>query len=130
MSSRRADRRARDRAGPRGPRALRTHPAPRSVARTAAVPARAPEAPETRYAVSGNLHIAYQVTGGGEQDIVFVPGLVSHLDLWWEEPVTARFFRRLASLGRLILLDKRDTGLSDRAPGDTPREEQMGDLQA
>jgi len=89
-----------------------------------------PETPETRYAVSGNLHIAYQVTGAGDQDILFVPGLVSHLDLWWEEPVTARFFRRLASLGRLILFDKRDTGLSDRAPDDTPLEEQMGDVQA
>jgi DNA-binding SARP family transcriptional activator/pimeloyl-ACP methyl ester carboxylesterase len=90
----------------------------------------APEIPETRYAVSGNLHVAYQVTGSGEPDILFVPGLISHLDLWWEEPVTARFFRRLASLGRLILFDKRDTGLSDRAPGDTPLEERMTDLQA
>jgi pimeloyl-ACP methyl ester carboxylesterase/class 3 adenylate cyclase len=88
------------------------------------------EIPETRYAVSGDLHIAYQVTGSGDQDILFVPGLISHLDLWWEEPVTARFFRRLASLGRLILFDKRDTGLSDRAPGDTPLEERMTDLQA
>ena len=90
----------------------------------------AQEVPETRYAVNGDLHIAYQVAGAGERDIVFVPGLVSHLDLWWEEPVTARFFHRLASLGRVILFDKRDTGLSDRAPGDTPLEEQMGDLQA
>jgi DNA-binding SARP family transcriptional activator/pimeloyl-ACP methyl ester carboxylesterase len=88
------------------------------------------EIPETRYAVSGDLHIAYQVAGAGERDIVFVPGLVSHLDLWWEEPVTSRFFHRLASLGRVILFDKRDTGLSDRAPGDTPLEEQMTDLQA
>jgi pimeloyl-ACP methyl ester carboxylesterase len=88
------------------------------------------EIPETQYAVSGDLHIAYQVTGAGEQDIVFVPGLISHLDLWWEEPVTARFFRRFASLGRLILFDKRDTGLSDRAPADTPLEEQMADLRA
>jgi DNA-binding SARP family transcriptional activator/pimeloyl-ACP methyl ester carboxylesterase len=90
----------------------------------------AQEVPETRYAVSGTLHIAYQVAGAGARDIVFVPGLVSHLDLWWEEPITSRFFRRLASLGRLILFDKRDTGLSDRAPGDTPLEEQMTDLQA
>jgi len=88
------------------------------------------EIPQTRYAVSGDLHIAYQVTGAGDQDIVFVPGLISHLDLWWEEPVTSRFFGRLASLGRVILFDKRDTGLSDRAPGDTPLEEQMADLQA
>jgi DNA-binding SARP family transcriptional activator len=90
----------------------------------------AQEVPETRYAVNGDLHIAYQVLGTGQQDILFVPGLISHLDLWWEEPVTSRFFRRLASLGRLILFDKRDTGLSDRGPGDTPLEERMTDLQA
>ena len=90
----------------------------------------AQEVPETRYAVNGDLHIAYQILGTGQQDILFVPGLISHLDLWWEEPVTSRFFRRLASLGRLILFDKRDTGLSDRGPGDTPLEERMTDLQA
>ena len=56
-----------------------------------------------------------QVLGHGERDIVFVPGLMSHLDLLWEDPETAGFFRRLATLGRLILFDKRDTGLSDRA---------------
>ena len=54
--------------------------------------------------------------GEGESDIVFVPGAMSHLDLLWEDPETASFFRRLATLGRLILFDKRDTGLSDRAP--------------
>ena len=68
------------------------------------------------------MHIAYQVLGQGELDIVVVPGLISHLDLWWEDPYAARFFRRLASLGRLIMFDKRDTGLSDRAVGeDTAR---------
>jgi hypothetical protein len=59
----------------------------------------AQELPETRCAVNGELRIAYQVTGTGVPDIVFVPGLVSHVDLWWEEPITSRFFRRLASLG-------------------------------
>jgi DNA-binding SARP family transcriptional activator/pimeloyl-ACP methyl ester carboxylesterase len=108
------------------PRSASPHPPPGRMADLAPAPA----IPETRYAVNGDLHIAYQVTGAGEHDVVFVPGLVSHLDLWWEEPTTARFFRRLASLGRLILFDKRDTGLSDRGPGDTPLEEQMGDLQA
>jgi DNA-binding SARP family transcriptional activator/pimeloyl-ACP methyl ester carboxylesterase len=103
---------------------LRSHPPSHESGRSAL------EIPETRYAVNGDLHIAYQVTGAGKQDIVFVPGLISHLDLWWEEPVTARFFRRLTSIGRLVLFDKRDTGLSDRAPGDTPLEEQMTDLQA
>ena len=87
-------------------------------------------APETQYAESGGVHIAYQVLGAGELDIVFVPGLISHLDLWWEDRTAARFFRRLASLGRLIMFDKRDTGLSDCAPGDTALERHMDDLQA
>jgi class 3 adenylate cyclase/alpha-beta hydrolase superfamily lysophospholipase len=87
-------------------------------------------APETRYVDSAGIHIAYQVLGAGELDIVFVPGLISHLDLWWEDPTAARFFRRLAALGRLIMFDKRDTGLSDSAPGDTALEQHMDDLQA
>ena len=74
------------------------------------------EPPVTRYARSSDgVHIAYQVLGQGDRDIVIVPGLISHLDLWWEDPYAARFYRRLASLGRLIMFDKRDTGLSDRA---------------
>jgi len=105
---------------------------PLASTRQAGPAARGPaeEIPETRYAVNGDLHIAYQVIGTGQEDILFVPGLLSHLDLWWEEPVTARFFRRLSSLGRLILFDKRDTGLSDRGPGDTPLEDQTTDLLA
>ena len=86
--------------------------------------------PETRYVKSGAVHIAYQVLGDGERDIVFVPGVLSHAELAWEDPGTAEFYRRLAGLGRLILFDKRDTGLSDRAPGDSPLEERMGDVQA
>ena len=89
------------------------------------------DAPPTRYARSDDgTHIAYQVLGDGELDNVVVPGLISHLDLWWEDPVTARFFRQLASLGRLIMFDKRDTGLSDRASGDCPLEQRMDDVQA
>jgi pimeloyl-ACP methyl ester carboxylesterase len=61
---------------------------------------------------------------------VFVPGLMSHLELLWESPKTAGFFHRLATLGRLILFDKRDTGLSDRAPGDSTLEERMDDVLA
>jgi pimeloyl-ACP methyl ester carboxylesterase len=61
---------------------------------------------------------------------VAVPGIVSHLDLWWEDPIASRFFRRLASLGRLIIFDKRDTGLSDSAPGDLSLEQRMEDVQA
>jgi DNA-binding SARP family transcriptional activator/pimeloyl-ACP methyl ester carboxylesterase len=87
--------------------------------------------PETRYVQSDDgVHIAYQVLGEGELDIVAVPGLISHLDLWWEDPVTARFFRQLASLGRLIMFDKRDTGLSDRASSDAPLEQRMDDVRA
>lgn len=70
-------------------------------------------APETRYALSGDMHIAYQVVGDGHFDIVFVHGWISHIEHLWEEPSIARFFRRLASFSRLILLDKRGTGLSD-----------------
>jgi DNA-binding SARP family transcriptional activator/pimeloyl-ACP methyl ester carboxylesterase len=86
--------------------------------------------PQTLYAQNGEIHIAYQVLGEGESDIVFVPGAMSHLDLLWEDPETASFFRRLATLGRLILFDKRDTGLSDRAPAYSPLEERMDDVRA
>ncbi|HEX6025297.1 MAG TPA: alpha/beta fold hydrolase [Solirubrobacter sp.] len=86
--------------------------------------------PTTRYVASGGVHIAYQVLGSGTLDIVLVPGLVSHLDLWWEDPKASRFLRRLASFGRLVLFDKRDTGLSDRAPGDAGLEERVADLTA
>jgi DNA-binding SARP family transcriptional activator/pimeloyl-ACP methyl ester carboxylesterase len=85
--------------------------------------------PRTRYAQTDDgIHIAYQVLGEGEQDILFVPGLMSHLELLWEDDETADFYRRLAKLGRLIMFDKRDTGLSDRAPGDMSLEERMEDV--
>src|SRR5262249_18693429 len=70
--------------------------------------------PETRYARSGDVHIAYQVGGLGPMDLVLVPGGISHLDLLWESRDSARFFERLAAFSRLILFDKRGTGLSDR----------------
>ncbi len=69
--------------------------------------------PETRYAKSGNLHIAYQVTGAEPVDLVFVHGWIPHIEHLWEEPSLSRFLSRLASFSRLILLDKRGTGLSD-----------------
>jgi pimeloyl-ACP methyl ester carboxylesterase len=74
--------------------------------------------PETKYAKSGNLHIAYQVVGKGPPDLVFVHGWISHIEHLWEEPGVARFLDRLASFSRLILLDKRGTGLSDPVPLD------------
>jgi len=74
------------------------------------------EAPETRYARSGDYSIAYQVVGQGDLDLVYVPGLASHLEVFWEEPAYSRFLHRLASFRRLILMDRLGTGLSDRLP--------------
>ena len=88
-------------------------------------------APETRFAKSGDVHIAYQVVGDGPLDLVFVPGVLNHLELLWEEGTEAqRFFTRLASFSRLILFDKRGTGLSDRDVGAPTLEERMDDLRA
>jgi pimeloyl-ACP methyl ester carboxylesterase len=88
--------------------------------------------PETRYAKSGDVHIAYQVVGDGPIDLVFVPGWITHLELAWEDPLEAAFLRRLASFLRLILFDKRGTGLSDRVPvNELPiLEERMDDVRA
>ncbi|HEV8168161.1 MAG TPA: winged helix-turn-helix domain-containing protein, partial [Pyrinomonadaceae bacterium] len=72
--------------------------------------------PETMYARSGDVNIAYQVIGDAPLDLVFVMGWVSHLEYFWREPSFARFLLRLASFSRLILFDKRGTGLSDHVP--------------
>jgi pimeloyl-ACP methyl ester carboxylesterase len=86
--------------------------------------------PPTRYAQSGDVNIAYQVIGDGPIDLVFVMGWVSHLDYFWAEPSFARFLTRLASFSRLILFDKRGTGLSDRV-GELPTlEQRMDDVRA
>lgn len=86
--------------------------------------------PETRYVKSGDVHIAYQVIGGGPLDIVFVPGFVSNIEANWDSPARANFFHRLASFSRLILFDKRGTGLSDRGSQIFSLEQRMSDLQA
>ena len=86
--------------------------------------------PPTRYAKCGNLSIAYQVVGEGPRDIVYVPGWVSNLDLGWSYPPLAHVFERLSAIGRLILFDKRGTGLSDRGVGFPTLEERMEDVQA
>jgi pimeloyl-ACP methyl ester carboxylesterase len=86
--------------------------------------------PETLYARCGNLHIAYQVVGEGPPDLVFVPGLVSHLEHQWDESLQAAFFRRLASFSRLIRFDKRGQGLSDRVERMPTIEERMDDVRA
>ena len=89
-------------------------------------------APKVRYARSGEVNIAYQVLGDGPIDLVYVMGWVSHLEAFWMDPGQERFFRRLASFSRLILFDKRGTGLSDRvAINQLPTlEERMDDVRA
>ena len=88
--------------------------------------------PETMYARSGDVNIAYQVIGDAPLDLVFVMGWVSHLEYFWREPSFARFLMRLASFSRLILFDKRGTGLSDRVPiNQLPTlEQRMDDVRA
>jgi pimeloyl-ACP methyl ester carboxylesterase len=84
----------------------------------------------TRYARSGDVHIAYQVIGEGPLDLVLVPGFVSHVEYIWEEPRAAHFLKRLASFARLILFDKRGTGLSDRGGPVPTLEQRMDDVRA
>src|SRR5687767_3444652 len=94
-----------------------------------AVPA---AAPRVSYARSGDVNIAYQVVGSGPIDIVFVMGWVSHLEYFWNEPSFASFLTRLSSMARLILFDKRGTGLSDPVPisGLPTLDQRMADVQA
>jgi pimeloyl-ACP methyl ester carboxylesterase len=86
--------------------------------------------PETRYARSGELHIAYQVFGEGPTDLVWVPGWISNIDVYWEEPAVARYFERLATFARVILFDRRGTGVSDPVARAPTLEEQMDDVVA
>jgi pimeloyl-ACP methyl ester carboxylesterase len=85
---------------------------------------------ETRYARSGEAHIAYQTVGSGSVDLILLPGAFSHVEHQWEEPSFARFLRRLASFSRLIVFDVRGTGLSDRAAELPTLEEQIDDVLA
>jgi class 3 adenylate cyclase len=85
---------------------------------------------KTRYARSGDVHIAYQVVGDGPLDIVWIPSMAHHVELNWENPVVARWLERLARLGRLIVFDKRGTGMSDRVSDDTTLETRMDDVRA
>jgi pimeloyl-ACP methyl ester carboxylesterase len=86
--------------------------------------------PQTKYARSGNINIAYQVFGAGAVDLVVVPGWVACIDVFWEEPGFARFLQRLGSFARVILFDKRGTGLSDRVTDTPTLEERMDDVRA
>ena len=86
--------------------------------------------PETRYVKSGDVHIAYQVLGDGPLDMVFVPGFVSNIEAVWTSPPRARFLQGLASFCRLILFDKRGTGMSDRTSQIFTLEQRMEDVHA
>jgi pimeloyl-ACP methyl ester carboxylesterase len=86
--------------------------------------------PQTKYARSGEISIAYQVFGAGAVDLVLVPGWVSNIDMFWEEPSFTRFLLRLGAFSRVILFDKRGTGLSDRVTDSPTLEERMDDVRA
>ena len=86
--------------------------------------------PETRYALSGDVHIAYQVVGDGPFDLVFVPGFVTHMELQWRLPGMEGFLRGLGSFSRLIRFDKRGTGMSDPVSGAPNLETRMDDVRA
>ena len=86
--------------------------------------------PATRYARSGQVHIAHQVLGSGPPDLVLVPGFVSHVEAAWDWPYLARFLYRLASFGQLVLFDKRGTGLSDPMKRPPTLDERVDDIRA
>lgn len=86
--------------------------------------------PQTKYARSDNVNIAYQVFGAGDIDLVVVPGWISCIDVFWENPAFTRFLQRLGSFARVILFDKRGTGLSDRVTDSPTLEERMDDVRA
>lgn len=86
--------------------------------------------PQTRYVRAGDVYVAYQVVGDGPVDLVWIAGAASQMDALWEEPSVARFYRRMASYARLIMFDKRGTGLSDRDVGVPTLEDRMDDVRA
>jgi pimeloyl-ACP methyl ester carboxylesterase len=86
--------------------------------------------PEIRYAKSGDVHVAYRVFGQGNVDLVFFPGFISHLDVWWDEPAMARWLTRLSEQVRVIMFDKRGTGLSDHVGRQPGMDERMDDARA
>lgn len=86
--------------------------------------------PTTRYVKSDDVHVAYQVLGEGPLDLLFVPGFVSHIEAAWQNPDGSAFLRRLSSFCRLILFDKRGTGMSDRGSEIFTLEQRMHDVQA
>src|SRR5206468_2253802 len=89
-----------------------------------------PQAPRTRYALSGDAHVAYQVFGEGNLDLVFVPGFVSNIEHYWDMPQVPDVLERLGSFARVVIFDKRGTGLSDPVAGPPPLEQRMDDMKA
>jgi pimeloyl-ACP methyl ester carboxylesterase/hemoglobin-like flavoprotein len=104
-------------------------PLPGSIA---AISRAEPDPPRIRYARSGDVNLAYQIVGNGPLDLVLASGWLTHLEIGWQWPALAQLYRRLGSIGRLIVFDARGTGLSDPvAPGQPVLlEEQMADLRA
>src|SRR3954452_8473791 len=88
------------------------------------------ERPETKYARSGDVHIAYQVFGEGELDLVLVPGFTTHVELVWEHEPFARALESLASFARVITFDRRGSGLSDPVAEAPTLEQRMDDVRA
>jgi class 3 adenylate cyclase len=88
------------------------------------------DVPKVRYAQNGGINIAYQVTGSGARDLLFVCGTCSHLALWWEDGNARRMLERLSSFGRLIIFDKPGTGMSDPLPAAPTIEQRVNDLLA
>src|SRR5258705_2815147 len=86
--------------------------------------------PVTRYAKSGDVHIAYQVFGSGPIDLVFVPGFVSHIENYWDHPDLSRWLLRPSSFARVAIFDKRGTGLSDRVLEAPSLDHRMDDARA
>ena len=86
--------------------------------------------PATHYAKSGDVCVAYQIFGSGPIDLVFVPGWISHLDIWWDSPITAGWLERFGRFARVIMFDKRGTGLSDRDCGLPGVDQRMDDIRA
>src|SRR5215212_996990 len=85
---------------------------------------------ETRYVTSGEVFVAYQISGQSGPDLLVAPGFVSHLEQMWENPNAARLFHALGAFARLIRFDKRGTGLSDRGVGIPHLDERIDDMRA
>src|SRR6516162_6008247 len=86
--------------------------------------------PVTQYAKSGDVHIAYQVFGEGPLNVIFVAPSYSNVEHWWEEPDASRWLLRLASYARVVMFDKRGTGMPDRVPDLPGLDQRMDDLRA